>query len=1402
MENQKDNKKTILIIVIVLLLLIGIGVGAYFFLNRKTETPFISIVNGTSYPTFDENTSRYVVYTSESSLTFSCSGNKIVGCSEPIPVSTEKSNYSIIIDDKTYTFSITKVAPNSTTLKIKSVRGNPTVWTNNADLTVTVENSGEVKLLEYTFDGGETWGTSNIFHLNKNGKYKIQVRDYFGFLSDVETVDVTKVDTTPPTLEATREITGESEAILTAIAVDTLSGIDSYSWSTGATSPSITINAPGTYTVTVKDKAGNESRRSLIVSFRTEEEETSTLPETSSSDSGSGSSRQPTDNIQRGGDEDVTVIVRPTTPSNPPSTPTDPQPPVFTNRFVALFVGNGAEVGASSRACETTGSSCPIQTPTISRQGYEIIGWSSRPGSRTAEYSINQQITLSSNITLYAITKATFSATFLSQDPDHATVSSPTVSCEVFNEDTSCQIMTAALYMTEGYSGLGWNSTRASTTTGVPQNSTYNLSSNELFYSITKRDAALRALFIVLNPESATMSGGTTECTLFNGANECRLTAPTLTPAEDYTVLGWHDPEDANPVTFESGDRFDLSLEDDGKTFYAVVRSERLRLATFILQDPLAGTLSESSVSCLPETGSSSCSVNLPTFSANSGFEMLGWAETANATSATLSGNTILLETDKTFYSVTKKSSPLSVTFSLQDSRAATISGERNAFCELFNGATSCLVRTPSLVTNPGYDALGWNEERSATSGTYGDNVEIPLSESTTFYSITRESSPISAEFVLQAPSVSSLEGGTTSCRRYNGATTCEVIAPTLRGSNGHSALGWATSPDADSAEFASGAHISISGGETFYSITKKAITVTFHILSNTTTHECYLYQGSNSCTFTFPELENTSTHNFIGWNEDSTAREAQYLSGESLTVYDNADFYAISVTLVEVDFIIQDPLAATASAEHFTCNLFNGAASCEITTPNLSANSGYTAIGWNTNQGATTASVRSNSTLSVSEPATYYSITRKTAPVTATFENLASMHAIASGTSATCYLFNGAANCQITAPVLTSTDSSYIVRGWGTSADAEAATIVSGGTFTLGENRTFYSVVFSNHTISFSKNSSFTRDASETTGWRSWMNNNIAATSLSFGELSTETAGCASYNDDYCKLSDVPRIYSPGNNVIGWSPYPYGNDVYLPFLSRFIPTDLTLYARVWNWYSLDAFTLGTEYKILTDSTNTRAYYPVEFENVLTPTVVSSYSSYAETAFTKVPALKTLYGKMRVSSSDTYNGYSDDYSGSAGITYVSFGVFSPIDILSPYTNATDDYIKHAIIHELGHALDAAFFDHTGKYLHQYPEFITARDELLAARNAQSSSTPYNLRPLSAYAFSDERVDEDTGEVEGFEFIAEAFTAYYRDKFGGYADGSLGYTTDALNSAFSHYLCYARYNYNMETSLCE
>lgn len=75
-----------------------------------------------------------------------------------------------------------------------------------------------------------------------------------------------------------------------------------------------------------------------------------------------------------------------------------------THTYKVTFNGNGASVTKSELSCSTTGLSCKIKLPEIKRDNGIIIGYSENANATTPQYKVGQEISVTENKTLYAIT--------------------------------------------------------------------------------------------------------------------------------------------------------------------------------------------------------------------------------------------------------------------------------------------------------------------------------------------------------------------------------------------------------------------------------------------------------------------------------------------------------------------------------------------------------------------------------------------------------------------------------------------------------------------------------------------------------------------------------------------------------------------------------------------------------------------------------------------------------------------------------------------------------------------------------------------------------------------------------------------------------------------------------------
>lgn len=245
------------------------------------------------------------------------------------------------------------------------------------------------------------------------------------------------------------------------------------------------------------------------------------------------------------------------------------------------------------------------------------------------------------------------------------------------------------------------------------------------------------------------------------------------------------------------------------------------------LADTINGGKNNIKISCQAEEGKSCVpSSKAPTIVRN-GYTSVGWSTSKSATSASLSsGGTITLSGNISYYPITYKR--VTVTF---DKNGASSIGSTSVSCNMYNSATSCSVKSPTITASSNTpNVVGWNTSKSAKTSSWNVGVNKSFSSNTTYYAITKSSSKTyTATFTVQDTNSASGSFGSTSCtiaETYNGAapsSSCQITAPVLTGKNGYSAVGWNTNRNATVASVGSGGRAYLTGNTTYYSIVAKS---------------------------------------------------------------------------------------------------------------------------------------------------------------------------------------------------------------------------------------------------------------------------------------------------------------------------------------------------------------------------------------------------------------------------------------------------------------------------------------------------------------------------------------------------------------------------------------------------
>ncbi len=175
--------------------------------------------------------------------------------------------------------------------EISEVKQDKDGWTNGS-ITLTFickDSQSGTKASAYSYDGQKTWVETNTYTVTENKTIEFAVRDAVGNVT-TKTVVIEHIDLKAPVVSLKVEndavISDTNSSVkLVATASDELSGLADapYSWDDGKTwvsTNTLEVYSKGTYSVMVRDKAGNNTTASVEVKSTIEETETETETET------------------------------------------------------------------------------------------------------------------------------------------------------------------------------------------------------------------------------------------------------------------------------------------------------------------------------------------------------------------------------------------------------------------------------------------------------------------------------------------------------------------------------------------------------------------------------------------------------------------------------------------------------------------------------------------------------------------------------------------------------------------------------------------------------------------------------------------------------------------------------------------------------------------------------------------------------------------------------------------------------------------------------------------------------------------------------------------------------------------------------------------------------------------
>ena len=769
---------------------------------------------------------------------------------------------------------------------------------------------------------------------------------------------------------------------------------------------------------------------------------------------------------------------------------------IYKKEVNATFDKNGStSIGSTSLSCNmyNNQTSCIVKAPSITRDGYTVIGWNRDKNATTSGANVNANITLSSNATYYAITKNS-SAYTASWNANGATLSSTEAkSCNTYNTATTCTV-DAPTITRSGYEVIGFNTSAGATT----NNSSYNTSTKKLtlsgsgtWYAVTKNNTVYTASW---NANGATLSSTEAKsCNTYNAATTCQVDAPTIT-RNGYTIIGFNTSAGATTNNSSYNTSTKKLTISKNSTWYAVTKKD---VTLTFVKGANTSEVGSTSGSCTIQNTATSCSVKAPTITPNTGYSAAGWSTTNGSTTGTAAGSNITVTANATYYGNSKVNSyeviykSGNLFYGLEDKELTT--GSKMKY------SISNKNITVTATQNDGYDFtpvrvyLEANKTyifNCTSTGSWTGQTEAFLMLDGKYDLYYHMSSNNNHQFTPTTTGVYWLRLDVNTSGQTHTFSDISIYEKVKTESKNYgSALGTLPTVSYPGHTF-DGWYTAASGGNKIStSTTVPANNVTYYahwsIDSHTVTYN-YSENGGTSATKTSAsanynssiDLTPTATksgYTFVGWNtnKDATTGLSSLTMGAS-----NVTLYAIYSKTVTATFnkngaSTQTNASGTAVSDASVtrkCTMYNKATTCSITSPTIVAASGFTVVGYNTTAGATTSTWNHNTAKTdVGSNLTYYAVTKSSSTYTAKWN--ANGATLSSTSDSSCYRYNGGSSCTVDAPTITR--NGFTITGFNTSSNSTTNNSnynTSTKKLTISGNSTWYAITKKDVTLTFVK--------------------------------------------------------------------------------------------------------------------------------------------------------------------------------------------------------------------------------------------------------------------------------------------------------------------------------------------
>ena len=681
--------------------------------------------------------------------------------------------------------------------------------------------------------------------------------------------------------------------------------------------------------------------------------------------------------------------------------------------LTAKYDANGASLGKiddSNTKCttletwneETPSFSCSVTAPTIVRDKFTIVGFSTVKDALKENEKLQEKIPIvsqdipltedNSGQTWYAQTERSTSVTW---NGNGATLTSTQDKCSIINTDTSCSI-TSPIISRNDYNIIGFSENKdddgsnENTIWKVNTTKTFTDSDNNKYeyYAITNKE--LSANITYYSEENSATKKSTVKCSLFNTATACDIEVPSIVkqstgPSKiDYAGLAKTVNSDNDLITTDvvsinaSSNYYTVYKKevnpkfyyhnDNGVTYDNSVSGYRKS----VLEAENGNYITSDKELSIPEVVTQSTGID-----AESKFYGVSTAKSSRDITNSVS------TANEEYYTVYK--GRWKVSYSKDETAIKSIGSSSDA-CDNYQTTDgtkyieegeNCSIKLPTITPNSSYKSLGW----------YDDDTKVGDPEDA--YLITGNKTLVAkGEINEYTVTYDYATNGGSSASETSKSTQIgsQIDLSVTATKEGWKFVGWNTDKDAHDKL---GSLVMPGKTVTLYAIYKKdAIPLTANFdannakLSSTSALSCEIpevynnaVQGTN-CSVTAPTITAPSnTPTILGYNTtaDAHSNNSAYNkdngkltltssnTGKTWYAQTKKDAVSYIVSSYEKGSNISSIGAKTDSNSKCTiAATYNGtkqATSCSVTAPTITANTGYTSVGWSLKSGDTTGS-------------------------------------------------------------------------------------------------------------------------------------------------------------------------------------------------------------------------------------------------------------------------------------------------------------------------------------------------------------------------------------------------------------------------------------------------------------